>query len=44
LKLMDYRIRMLPSVLHIPKLARNFISVSKIDDVGVKTMFEKETY
>jgi hypothetical protein len=36
-------IRTLPSVLHIPGLARNLISVSKMDDVGVKTVFEKET-
>jgi hypothetical protein len=40
---MDGRIRTLPSVLHIPGLARNLIFVSKMDDAGVKTMFEKET-
>jgi len=38
------RVRTLPGVLHIPALARNMISVSKLDDVGVKTMFEKDTY
>jgi hypothetical protein len=29
------RIRTLPSVLHIPRLAKNLISVSKMDDAGV---------
>jgi hypothetical protein len=37
------RIRTLPGVLHIPKLARSLISVSKLSDAGVKTVFEKET-
>ena len=40
---MDERIRTLPGVLHIPGLARNLISVSKMDDARVKTIFEKET-
>jgi hypothetical protein len=40
---MDGRIRTLPGVLHIPGLARNLIFVSKMDDAGVKTVFEKET-
>jgi hypothetical protein len=40
---MDGRIRTLPSVLHIPSLARNLIYVRKMDNAGVKTMFEKET-
>jgi hypothetical protein len=40
---MDGRIRTLPGVLHIPRLARNLIYVSKMDDAGVKIMFEKET-
>jgi hypothetical protein len=40
---MDGRIRTLPGVLHIPRLARNLIFVSKMDNAGVKTMFEKET-
>jgi hypothetical protein len=30
-------------VLHIPRLARNLIFVSKMDNVGVKIVFEKET-
>eukprot|EP00253_Pinus_taeda_P022966 PITA_22966 len=43
LKLQGGRVRTLPGVLHIPPLARNLISVSKLDDVGVKTVFEKDT-
>jgi hypothetical protein len=43
LRLIDGRIRTLPGVLHIPGLARNLIYVSKMDDAGVKTIFEKET-
>ena len=38
LKLKDGRIRTLPRVLHIPNIARNLISVEKMDVVGVKTM------
>ena len=44
LRLIDRRIRRLPSVLHIPILAKNLIFVSKMDDAGVKAIFEKETY
>eukprot|EP00253_Pinus_taeda_P021488 PITA_21488 len=44
LKLQSGRVRTLLSVLHIPALVRNMISVSKLDDAGVKTMFEKDTY
>jgi hypothetical protein len=44
LKIMDGRIRTLPGVLHIPGLDRNLVSIIKMDDAGVKTMFEKETY
>eukprot|EP00253_Pinus_taeda_P003732 PITA_03732 len=44
LKLQGGRVRTLPRVLHIPALARNMISVSKMGDTGVKTMFEKDTY
>jgi hypothetical protein len=33
------RIRNLPRVLHIPKLAKSLIFVSKLGDVGVKTVF-----
>jgi hypothetical protein len=40
---MDERIRIVPGVLHILGLARNFISISKMDDTGVKIVFEKET-
>ena len=43
LKLQGGRIRTLPGVFHIPALARNLISVSKLDDAGVKTMFKKDT-
>jgi len=43
LQLKDGRIRTLPRVLHIPELTRNLIYVSKMSDVGVHTMFEKET-
>jgi len=37
------RVRTLPGVPHVPALARNLIFVSKLDDVGVKTVFEKDT-
>ena len=43
LKLQGGRVRTLPGVLHIPALARNLISVSKLDDAGVKTVLEKDT-
>jgi hypothetical protein len=43
LRLIYGRIRTLPGVLHIPGLAINLISVSKMDEAGVKTIFEKET-
>eukprot|EP00253_Pinus_taeda_P006610 PITA_06610 len=43
LKLQGGRVRTLLCVLHIPALARNLIFVSKLDDVGVKTVFEKDT-
>jgi len=36
------RIRTLHGVLHIPALDINLISVSKMDDAGVKKMFEKD--
>ena len=42
LKLQGGRIIPLPDVLHIPALARNMIYVSKMDDAGVKTVFEKD--
>ena len=43
LKLRGGRVRTLLGVLHILELARNLISVSKLDDAGIKTMFEKDT-
>jgi hypothetical protein len=43
LRLIDGGIRTLPSVLHIPGLEINLISVSKMDDGGLKKIFEKET-
>jgi hypothetical protein len=43
LRLIYGRIRTLTGVLHIPGLARNLIYVRKMDDVGVKKIFEKET-
>ena len=43
LKLMGGRIRIVPSVLHIPRLDKKLIYVRKMDDVELKTMFEKET-
>ena len=44
LNLQGGRGRTLPSVLHIPALARNLISVSKLGDASVKIVFEKDTY
>ena len=38
LKLKYGRIRTLIGVLHIPNLARNLISIGKMDVAGVKTM------
>jgi hypothetical protein len=43
LLLKDGRIRTLPRVLYIPKLARRLISVSKMEDAGVDTVFGKGT-
>ena len=42
LKLEGGRIRTLHGVLLIPALARNLISLSKMDDAGVKIVFEKD--
>eukprot|EP00253_Pinus_taeda_P027759 PITA_27759 len=44
LKLKGERVRKLPGVLHIPALAKNSISVSKLDDASVKIVFEKDIY
>jgi hypothetical protein len=38
------RIRTLPRLLHIPKLARSLIYVSKFDDAGVDIVFGKGTH
>ena len=35
--------RTLPGVLHIPGMARNLISISKMEYAGVRTIFEKGT-
>jgi hypothetical protein len=43
LLLKDGRIRTLPRVLHMPKLSRSLISISKMDDAGVDTVFGKNT-
>jgi hypothetical protein len=43
LRLIDGRIRTIPGVLHIQGLDINLISVSKMDNAGVKKIFEKET-
>jgi hypothetical protein len=43
LRNIDGRIRTLLGVLHILGLAKNLISVRKMDNAGVKTIFEKET-
>ena len=43
LKLQGGKIRTLLGVLHIPALARNLISISKMDDAGVKIVFEEDT-
>jgi hypothetical protein len=40
---MDGRIRTLPGFCTFQRLARNLIYVSKMDDAGVKIVFEKET-
>jgi hypothetical protein len=44
LRLIDRRIITLPGVLQILRLARNLIFVRKMDDAGVKIIFENETY
>jgi hypothetical protein len=44
LRLIDGMIRTLIGVLHIPFFEINLIFVRKMDDAGVKRIFEKETY
>ena len=41
--LKDGRIRTLPGLTHIPKLARSLISIRKMEYVGVDTIFGKGT-
>ena len=43
LKLQGGNVRTLSAILHIPTLTRNLIFVSRLDDVGVKIVFEKDT-
>ena len=38
----DGRSRTLQGVLHIPCFARNMISINKMSDVGVHTLFHKD--
>ena len=38
------RIKTIPGVLHILGLARNLISISKMTDVAVKTVFKKDKH
>jgi hypothetical protein len=40
--LQDGRKRTLPGVLHISSLEINLISINKMSDVGVHTMFQKD--
>ena len=42
MKLQGGRVRTLLGVLHFLALAKNLISISKLDDVGVKPVFEKD--
>jgi hypothetical protein len=44
LRLIDGRIRTMFGVLHILALAKILIYVGKMDDTGIKTIFENETY
>ena len=44
LKLQGGRVKTLLGVVHIPTLAKNMISVIKLDDAGVKAVFEKDNY
>jgi hypothetical protein len=41
---MDGRTRTLPGAMPIPGLAKNLISIRKMDDARVKMAFEKVTY
>lgn len=37
----DGRIKTLPGVLHVPRVARNLISVSKLNELGINVTFDK---
>eukprot|EP01018_Ginkgo_biloba_P017254 Gb_27787 [translate_table: standard] len=39
----DGGVKTLPGVLHIPGLARNLLSVSKMSDAGIQVIFNKES-
>ena len=41
--LQDGRVKTLPGVMHIPGLARNLISISKMADAGVNVNFSKDS-
>ena len=41
--LIDGRKGALPDVLHIPGLAQNLIFISRMGDVGLQSVFEKDT-
>jgi hypothetical protein len=43
LRIIDGRIIKLLGVMHIIGFTRNLISIRKMDDARVKTIFEKET-
>lgn len=43
LMLNDRRRGTLPSVLYISGSARNLISISIMEDIGVRTVFDKDT-
>jgi hypothetical protein len=42
LRLIDGRIRTLPGVLHIPRLAKNLIFIRKINDARVKKILKRK--
>lgn len=44
LRLIKRRIRMLPCIFHIQRLAKNLIFLSKMDEASVKIVFGKDTY
>ena len=44
LQIKDERVKTLSRLIHSPNLVRHLISIQKMDDVGVQTMFEKYTF